>query len=306
MSDQAVYTRLKRVSFVPKAVIEVGAGTPWPILAASSDQIAELFYRVKDAKMSGSLSSVYGGPGPPAISLSFTTADMSADFFSGTSADVVIERSYTDQSLPPLNNVGERSIWTSLHSTPGDAASAIPWSVNHGIICGFSHYAESFVFPATGYYPYGLQGTTEFPAGVNLAFSGEVAFVDNAMNGNPLDPANELWIGCDFAAWTTDGFLAVDVYSIATGNPNEGSTGDLTIELSDSTLTLPLYSGIYAFLASASSSLTITATEWWPYATTLNPFGRVWESETGIKIPNGAGHADAGDPDEALSIHVFF
>lgn len=47
------------------------------------------------------------------------------------------------------------------------------------------------------------------------------------------------------------------------------------------------------------------ATKWWPYANDT-PIGFVWGSDTGIKIPIGAGFLDANDPDEALAIYTFF
>jgi len=294
--SEAVFTRDLRVSFVEKTSGDVGDGTRYPLLIPGSsaqekfDRLAELISRISDAKFSGAITADYG----TVISLNFTTDTMPLDKYSGTDADCIIERSYAITGSPPTNADRESQIWDGPLATPTHPAATLAyWSNAGGFTTGFSQYAESFAV-TSGYYPYGLQGGTEYQAVVELGFTGEIAWVDTNSSGYLLDPLNELYVGLNFFGYTIDDVkldgsgsgaatLIVDAYTELTGNPNEGPTGDLTFEMETGNLTCALYCSNYAFLSSATSSMTISAVEWWPYAKDSPP-AAVWNTATGAKL----------------------
>lgn len=304
--SEGVFTNDLRVTFVEKSGSEVGDGTPFPLLItgasakAKYDKLAEVLARVEDAKFSGTITALYGA-GSVQIDLSFTSDDPPTDNYSGTDADCIVERAYAITGSPPTNATRESQIWTGplaspthpMPTIPNPAGSLAYWPSAGGLKTGLSHYAESFLV-SSGYYPYGELIGIQFRAAVELGFSGLVAWVDTNSSGDPLDPLNELYLGLNFFAYTTDGekldgsgaglsIYIVDAYTELTGNPNEGPTGDLTFVLSTGTLTCALYCSNYTFLTSATSSMTITATEWWPYAKN-SPAVPVWNTATGAKL----------------------
>jgi hypothetical protein len=278
---KGVFTRLKRFTLVEKTGSEVGAGTAFP-LKVTRPQLAELFYRVRDAKFSGSVTAQYAF-----TTLSLVADDTTAppsDFHSGTTSDVICQRSYVIGD-PPVNLDDERKIWTAALEAPAPPFSTIlPVNQTHLIITGATHYLESFYALPLDYHVRGDDGTGEYTAAIELAFSGQVAWVDVNASGNPFDSANELWVGMGFQCYTADLVAAiVDAYSLKTGDSNEGESGDLTIVLSSGLLTCRLYASQFAFLTSAYSDLTLTATEWWPYAKG-SPATPVWDADSGALL----------------------
>jgi len=278
VENRVYYVRGEETSGAPSSgYVACGAGTEFP-LKVTRQELFEIYYRVKDAKFSGSLSAAYAFT---TLELLFSTTPPPATYYSGTTSDVIVQRAYADQGTPPANLTNTKEMWSALHSTPSGILS-------HGIAIGLTHYAESFSVPLSDYYPYGLNvgGTTEWTARAEIAFGRRVAFVDNAANGNPFDPANDLWIEMSFAAYTEDSVAAkVDVYTLSTGGANEGPSGSLSIVLSNSTVTVPLIAEQFSFLVSASSSLSLVATEWWPYETTEGY--PAWDANTGLDINGG-------------------
>lgn len=156
-----------------------------------------------------------------------------------------------------------------------------------------------------------------------------VAWVDDSLSGNPIAPGNRWFIKLLFKAETYGGNLAGNgedvspplspsdlIASFGEGylfnnNPAlpAAPTLSLTLKLATGDIVIPLLSFFeagYGANSICAGNLDLEVIEWWPYATDLNAFGRVWESETGVKIPEGAGFANADDPDEALSIYTFF
>lgn len=296
---ESVTTRLRRFTLLAgeetsgtptSGFVACGAGTKFPVKVTHA-QLWELEYRVKDAKFSGTISAEYAFA---TIDLSFTSDDPPADNYSGTDADCIVERAYAITGSPPTNADKERQIWLGPLASPTHPAGTLTyWSASHGAITGLTHYAESFEV-SSGYYPYGESFGIEYQAAVELMFSGNVAWVDTNASGNPLDPANELWIGLNFFAYTSDGvrldgtgsglsIIIVDAYSELTGNPNEGPTGDLSIVLATGTLTVPLYCSNYTSLTSATSSMTISMEKTWTYAKD-SPAVPVWDEDTGAKL----------------------
>lgn len=299
--NEGVFTNDLRVTFVEKSGSEVGSGTLFPLLITGAsakekyDKLAELLARVRRSKFSGAVMAEYSFA---TISLEFTADDPPADNYSGTDADCVIQQAYADTESPPANATRESQIWTGPLSAPDGhtvvgSLSFGRWVSDHSLITGFTHYAESYAI-TSGYYPYGLQGTTEYRAAVELGFSGEIAWVDTNASGNILDPMNELYVGLNFNAFTWDlvkldgsgfdlGMVSVDAYTELRGNPNEGIAGTLTFELSTGDLTCDVYLENQATLTGYDCTLKITPVEWWPYAKD-SPAVPVWNTATGAKL----------------------
>ena len=263
--------------------VECGEGTSYPLLV-TVDQLEEIFYRAKDAVFSGSVTAEYAFT---TLSMLVDGAAPASDFHSGTDADVIVHRSFVTGS-PAVNISAEKDIWSEDLVAPSLPISTIATSPQvHGLITGLTHYIESFDLPSSDYHVRGDDGTGEYTAVLELAFSGHVAWVDLAASNNPFDPANELWVGIGFHCYTADPTAAiVDAYTLATGDSNEGESGDLTIVLSSGPLTCRLYASQFAFLTSAYSDLTLTVTEWWPYLTIANL--PAWDSATGLPVNGGA------------------
>lgn len=60
-----VFTRMKRVTFVEKTSGDVGDGTEWPV-QVTWDQLAEIYYRIRDAEWSsGTVQVEAQSPAPP-------------------------------------------------------------------------------------------------------------------------------------------------------------------------------------------------------------------------------------------------
>jgi hypothetical protein len=264
--------------------VECGEGTAYP-LKVTRDQLAELFYRVRDARFSGSVSANYGFTTITLIA-DATTAPPS-DFHSGTISDVICQRSYVTDD-PPVNVDDERKIWTADLVEPAPPAETISVRPQvHGIVTGLTHYLESFAVPSSDYHVRGeTEGAEEFPwlAVIELAFGGQVAWVDVNESSNPFDPANELWVGMGFACYTYDGSQAiVDAYTLREFSSNEGESGELTIALQTGNVTCQLYCSNFAFLSSAYSDLTLTPKGWFPYAKGV-PASPVWDSANGVRL----------------------
>lgn len=124
---------------------------------------------------------------------------------------------------------------------------------------------------------------------VNCAFNGRVAYVDNANNGDPFDPSNQIFLGLEFTAMV---FYYPLVAVVGTNNnlPYVGSYDSFTtLEFNFGDSGIPAAT-CKLYLFNDIGELTVlepfvyTATKWWPYA---NSDGTpVWDSTTGKKINN--------------------
>lgn len=246
--------------------VEVGDDTDYP-LKVTLDELAEIFYRVKDGAISG--SSTYG---PFSMEITGTPP---ADYYTGTNADIICQRSF---AIGGVNQTDERTAWGTsgaLDTPIRDASTILPYTPLHGEVAGFTHYVETFDVSYLGYGPYGTPGDTQ--AGIELAFNGYVAVTGD---GNPLDPANDIWVGLFFQAYTVDGLFIYDAGGFTkTDGGFDTYVGDLTFQLSASAPTCKLY-----FRSTATADFTITATEWWPYNRLAEP-RQIWDAGTGEFIP---------------------
>lgn len=329
-----VFTRNKRFTLVQGQVtatpdpgfVACGPGEEFSMevtgasIRAIFDTIAEVFYRVRDAKFGGTAYTDYGFA---VMNLSVKGADPPVNNYSGTTSDLVIERAYANTDIPPVNSESEYDIWRGPLKTPVNNHAAFPGGstsrgpIAHGIVTGLTQYAESYEV-SSGYYPYGHDtgNTTEWAAAIELGFTGYVAWVDVSGDGDILNPTNRFFIGVQFQSFSEDyklltgGYspfpsplLLVDAYSVREYSGNEGPSGSLSVILETATLEIPLYSSV-ALFTTVGAALTLTATEWWPYNRLAEPRS-IWDAVTGEFVPIDAPFA-AFDQDNLDLIPVFF
>jgi hypothetical protein len=318
--SNGVFTRMKRFTFVEKTLAEVGDGTAYP-LKATADQVAEVFYRVKDAWFtSGEVDlgttgkiSVYGtlAVGDPFVfggggDYRERAYGVQKDF-DWANEDYYFQDAYTS-GIPDFAyaydiDTKERALFqpddgdvsinyaqapTSLFIQPDVEFDANV--TNYPEItfrCGFSHLHNCDSLPTASYgiyaYPEGSSPTDATETKSSVVFSGQVAWVDVNGSGNPIDPLNELYIGVRFSALTFYGSSAPPLWI---GTDDDYYTDplycDFVIELASSTLRCPMYCDIIGGFTS-SSDFVMTAKEWWPYAKD-SPAVPVWDTDTGLKL----------------------
>jgi hypothetical protein len=312
MSEDGVFTLDPRITFVEGEVttgtpgaglVACGDGTFHP-LQVTPDQLAELFYRVRDAEFSSNLREVAPSGGPATIDFLISGGAPPLAHHAPTSSNPYVARSYAKSDSPtPANLDGEREMWTeNLISPDPDLAGVdrlIPYPdeyPDHGIVNGLCLYSkwelDGGVSAPTDYCAYGLydEGLAfellAFNAQLELSFNGEVAWVDTSGSGNPLDTNNELWVGMVLSGGCSDEFFDYPLLFHSASYVFTGDSGDestipdgFTIVLSDSSVSCSLWGG---FDYTYTGGITLTATEWWPYQ---DGGGDVWNTATGIKIP---------------------
>lgn len=315
--SNGVFTRIKRFEFVEKSASEVGDGTAFP-MRATTDQVAEVFYRVKDSwftagevdlgttgKISvyGTLAVgdpfVFGGGGEyreRAYGIQKIDAWANEDYyFQDTYTSGIPDFAYAydvdDKELALYKDndgVNLPQAPTSLFIEPDVEFDANV--TNYPAItfrCGFSHLHNCESLPTANYgiyaYPLGTSPSDSTETKSSVVFSGQVAWVDVTNSGNPFDPLNELYIGVRFSALTFYGSAAPPLW-IGTDDDyyTDPLNCDFVIELSNSTLRCPMYCDIFIGFV-GSSDFVMTAQEWWPYAKD-NPAAPVWNTATGAKL----------------------
>jgi len=166
---------------------------------------------------------------------------------------------------------------------------------------GFSYFGKGWTDSDTvpsGYVPYleADDGSTSTPwqgASITLKFSGKVAFIDTAANGDPFDPANSLYLGVDLVMHLDDadaGRAYTNKYSDFYTPVDTESVLKLVLSGTTNEVTAKIYSdneadpgGGESYLSFIScTDLVFTATEWWPYADQAgNP---VYNETTGLPL----------------------
>jgi len=312
MSAQGVFTPDYRLTFVEKTAGQVGDGKEWPMLV-TVDQLAEIAYRVKDgwftsgeftAEDAGTYYAINTYTGiPPADYASVTTGynvvraftaldsllvPYSDDYFGiPYTTTVILGADWRDT----LNN--ERMIWL------GDINEAVDiWRLGAvGIytgdynIYGFSHfliYTGGVGTPPdygiVDMWPDTSPPTDAVDTLVYLVFSGEVAWVDTNLSGNPFDPLNELYIGLKFVVNSGSSSFG-QLSTLETDFVTPSDTGlYLKFQLASSVSQCKIYHQPQTgFSYNAVSDFVMTAQEWWPYAKG-DPDIPVWDSLTGAKL----------------------
>lgn len=279
--------------------VECGAGTSYP-LEVTLDQLAEIFYRVKDSAFSGTIS-ISGGH-----LITVTGAPAADRLYEGTSSadcDTVAARGYTANLVTGWEpyfgaaygwDAGLLGSGTSYDVGDNEQAmwilGAIPWlggggcGLNHSLASnGFENPSPPSSYSVASYFPADTADPPSFDAawesaGLGLIFSGYVAVTGD---GNPTNPDNRIFVGMGFGV--NSSFYISSLKS--GGYALIGATLRIVLGGGD-TLILPLYadtSGGYTY----SGSITVTATKWWPYKTTAGD--PAWDSTTGLPINGGPG-----------------
>ena len=94
------------------------------------------------------------------------------------------------------------------------------------------------------------------------------AYIDNAGNGDPFDPANELWLEASIGA-TAD--FSIEVRSLKSSTLTMTEVGEYQFDFGEGSIldpvTVKLYGGAASYTISTNPiNMTQRATEWWPYA----------------------------------------
>ena len=140
---------------------------------------------------------------------------------------------------------------------------------------GFSLISEASGVATSGYRMTGDgsdDGTPNYGEGaINIAFTGRVAFIDVAGNGNPFDPTNRLFVGMEISIIGYDGYFAPHASTNLDGlAPSGVYNATTTVELNFGTsgvlaVSCPLYISVdYSVINIVP--FVIKATKWWPYA----------------------------------------
>lgn len=266
--------------------VECGPKTLHP-LQVTLTQLAELMYRVKDSYVDG---SCYTNLGYTVYVMDFASGTTPTDFFS--SEDYAIwNRSYVDLGAPPNNTLNERGIWEP-HTSPVDGITRpYGYTLNHGMINGCSCYHQS-IDGGTGFpplpsismrHPKGFSVGSEsdtFAALVELAFSGTVAVTGD---GNPLNAANEMWVGMEFQALSLDNVSAdTSAYSFDDIYSGFVLSGLLTFSLTSGDAICELFSPPTD--PPTVAMFQVVPTEWWPYAHPSSP-APYWNRFNGEYLP---------------------
>lgn len=306
-----VFTRMKRVKFVSgwetggtdpaDGSVECGDGTAYP-LEVTPAQLAEIFYRVKDSKLTGSVTETFDGT----VNIIGFSGTPDAALVSGVIAtdwDWFVQRGYSTDDVTGFSGMFG-SVYTASGGYAGSgsfydvaADERAMWIPDSAAVDfnGPTHWRTGFshLFNSTGtanmasmpswYLAYHDLDGYIFGASASLIFNGRVAWLDDNSSGNPFDPANRLFIGLEF---TASDVAYAGLYQISTNNAvvsNTLTTGSLfELELSNSVvLSCPFFCSSNGSGITYSGNIRAVATEWWPYA---KAGGAVWNTGTGAKI----------------------
>jgi len=288
---QGVYTRNKRVTFIKKTTYEVGAGTDFPILV-TLDQLAEIMYRVKDAKIiQGSTVETNTYDGETFISSVSILAGAPAEQLA---SDPVLRGYVERQSASSLPT----SLLSEFYFEGGgyfrdilDDERALWLPVfNSGVGYYGEEFKTAFSFSASEYYftpasSASYRGISSEPdeSGYNIRieFSGDVAWTGDG--DSPFNLTSQLYLGVKFEAYEFAFFDSATCSTVLGGRPYSSSCDQTTplyfkIQLAGGVL---LSCPIYAVSPNISGyDWIIAATEWWPYQ---DGDGNVWDPATGLR-----------------------
>lgn len=315
---EGVYTLNKRISFVKgwltggtdpaDGSVECGDDTAYPMLV-TLDQIAEIFYRVKDAQFTaGSLDYVYSGFSQSILPPANLHTNRAYEKNSATH----VYRGYTAQSNaiePPTSyltnpyNAGnsiyfqdianrESAIYLpKVFTSPGyygPNGTDFYWSL--GQINAFSYYSKGSVPNIEDYYWFHTSPAGYADNNVGLIeFNGKVAVIKVNPTDSDVAPTNLYYLGVFFYAETFPPIgpgtwaSSMTEYVDPTGT-NATYVCDYVIKLSSSSearCKIYIIDDIYDSVD--GSDFVHQAVEWWPYAKN-SPSEPVWGLTTGLKL----------------------
>jgi hypothetical protein len=290
---QGVYTRQKRITFVEKDISEVGDGTAYPLFA-TLDQIAEVYYRVKDAYYTGGQ-----------FTWDITSPAASASFSAPTTAPAnrVLEeidlgivgnlqrRGYNAEGAYEGNGAvydagdggeysdiaeDERAILRGEYNGDSDYPNYF-----QPIINAFTYFSDLTTKPDNQWW--GESGVGGFIAAI---FNGEIAVVKVNPTDNIIASTNQYYIGFEFNWGDYDPFLnfggTTNIYSSlfwgdVSATAQQGN--NYVIRLASGDLTCPCYMFDSGITNVGGSDIIHEATEWFPYQ---DAGGNVWNPATGL------------------------
>ena len=275
--------------------VACGPGTAHPV-PATLDQIAEIFYRVRDTKISGGkytmertdlpeltykYEGMFNNASPPAHNYHIGGSGewlqhVTRGYFFGADSP---NKGWLKHHCDPVYTSPIGGDWHDAKDEfcmwPDDDLYTGPTGANHEVVTGYSGGSESAPSFYGPYYKRTLPQTDPTPDIVTyygdrsrFGFTPEVAFTGAA---SPFDPAATLYPRISWGNGTW--FFGSEFGS-------EASTGSAEIVLSSSTLLIPIRASRSGYTVSMTSSPRLTVTKWWPYA---KPDGSpVWDAETGL------------------------
>lgn len=321
-----VFTRNKRFEFVDgqetdtpdSGFVACGPGRPFP-MEATLDQIAEIFYRVKDAWFTGGEASVVPAEGAeftPSVVYAPTTHTSDRAFhtvgggrngFRGYTTKTTVGgatiSAHNDPYLGPEYTDGVSDDWRDIADNErgmwlqGELGVTLPYWSN---VNAFSFYSyvntpeDEYSALDTDCFQHGFSNTGAFTTCEgSVVFNGQIAIVKVNPSDSDYAPTNRYFIG-----------LVLRVEAPVSGTPlyvstlNEwpypfppmdwgsGVCCNYVIRLSSGDISCPIY-GIVEFPEDiesfGGSDFIHEAQEWWPYAKG-SPATPVWNFETGLKL----------------------
>jgi hypothetical protein len=265
--------------------VACGPGTAFP-LEVTLDQIAEIFYRVKDAHYAGGNITweVFGSP----VTYPAPTA---------APANRALEVNGTTYQKRGYTKVGASTYGGVLY----DAGNGVDYSdIDREIgIWGGDTWHGSTAFSYEADDPNNTEGSTSqwwglVGAGANVraVFGGRIAVVRNDPSDEVFAATNRFFIEFEFAWFDYNTVLnfggGTNIYDGVEGDWSANATVacDYVIRIQTGDVTCPIYfSSLYPPVG--GSDVIHAATAWWPYATTTGD--PAWDDATGAPANGGPG-----------------
>lgn len=259
-------------TFVKKTRSEVGHGTFYP-LSVTLDQIAEIFFRVKDAWISsGSVTWTESSPSDGNNDFTMTVpskAPRRREVL--TTAGAYQTRGFTRSppwkfGLPPY----DKGRGTMVSDIADDELGI--WDTVAGIHkCAFTFFAHNLSDTSSDFYP---------SLDIGVIFTGEIGVIKANPSDDMMSPNNDFYIGMYFiynrGYGDASGSTSFDVYGA-------NFLCNYIMRLANKVdLSCPIYYGANDYSSFSGTDFIHEATEWWPYADDSgNP---VWDTSTGKKL----------------------
>lgn len=290
-----------RPTFVKKTIGEVGAGTEYPMLV-TVDEVAEIFYRARDAWFTAGTSPGEGGSaGDSSDPKNIVNAPDENEMCYAIAAHSWM-RGYHAAATYPIYNPYFDAFPSITMDTPGGLDSAKFTSYTYNSLtffdlltndelnqfqifidadgtsaadfwkpCAFNHFIQT---DSDGSSLYGFDMST---IALWLGVTSEVAFVGA---DGPFDEGASLYIGLNF--------FIEEVYGPGLWSRDFSGSHDMTpackliFQLSDSAPECQLYteSGFESFAA----DFVLTVQKWWPYDKDGSGTNPAWNTLTGAKL----------------------
>ena len=303
--SQGVFTRMKRVSFVngwltggtdpADGSVECGDGTAYP-MQVTLDQIAEIFYRVKDAYFTGgsifqteffATPTIYASTAAPAQKATQIDSPYLGLYRSYTIEENALDTAYFDTPYDAgygsnwMDMSGkERGMWLDWSLTRPDWVST---TAGQELINAFSFgsITDSGTYPpdTTNYFNTG--GTTEGCYG-KVYFNGQIAIIKTNPSHSIVAPTNTYYIGLEFV------MTSLGLLPIGGGTWINSPFGALyspfevcryVMRLSGGDVSCPVYMDTTVGTSHGGTDFIHEAVEWFPYQ---DGNGNVWNPSTGL------------------------